>query len=339
MSTSTSGRRQEAHDQAPAVASSRRRLLGRLHFTDVFWYRLPAVAMRILPRWLVAPCVFLFSTFFCIVLRRLRLAVGHNLEWARGRRASWPRRQVWAWRTVWQHAWCMAETYDGLVGEAGKPDVELEGEEHWLRTVSGDRGFVLVTAHVGHWEVGSRLAPPGPGRRVHIVRAHEIDPRAQEFLQGLLRRGAGDSFEFHFTHADDPGLGARLLVALRRGDIVALQGDRGRPGQRATPVTLFGLPHLAPLGPAAIARAAEVPLLPVFVFRRGRGRSLVTFHPPIEVERTGDRDEDCRAATAKVLFAVENAIRREPHQWFCFRDLWGRMPRAAEGDRAASPRG
>jgi KDO2-lipid IV(A) lauroyltransferase len=161
------------------------------------------------------------------------------------------------------------------------------------------------------------------------VRAQEIDAGAQEFLQGLLERSGGGRFEFHFTRPDDAGLGARLLLALRRGDVVALQGDRGRPGQRATQVELLGRPFLAPLGPAAIARAAGVPLLPVFVFRRGRERSLVTFRPSIEVARSADREEDCRAATAEIVRAVEGAIRREPHQWFCFRDLWGRPTRPA----------
>jgi lauroyl/myristoyl acyltransferase len=325
-------------DHRPDFVSWQRRLLGRLHFTGVFWYRLHAWAMRVLPRPLVAPCVFAFAAFFWLALRGVARAVGHNLEWVRQERASWPRRQGWAFRTIHQHAWCMTETYDGLVGRAGPTEVELEGAEHWQRVAGAAKGFVLVTAHVGHWEVGSRLAPTGLRRKVHVVRAEEIDPDAQEFLRRLLRDGGGDSFEFHFTRAEDPSLGARLLLALRRGEVVALQGDRGRPGQRAVEVTLFGRPHAAPLGPAALARAAEVPILPVFVFRRGRSRSLVSFHPPIEVRRSADRTEDHRLATAEIVRAVESAIRREPHQWFCFRDLWGRRPVTGSGDRVETPK-
>jgi KDO2-lipid IV(A) lauroyltransferase len=301
-------------------------VLGRLHFTGVFWYRLHAFAMRILPPWLVGPGVLVFSGFFWLALGGVRRAIGHNLEWLRGRRASWPRRQAWAFRTIWHHAWCMSETYDGLVGGARPPEVELEGEEHWRRVAAGERGFVVVTAHVGHWEIGSRLAPTGPRRKVHVVRAPEIDPMAQDFLRELIERSGDGSFELHFTRPDDPALGARLLLALRRGDVVALQGDRGRAGQRAARVELFGRPFEAPLGPAAIARAAGVPLLPVFLFRRGRSRSLVSFHPPIEVARTADREADCRAASAAVVRAIEQAIRREPHQWFCFRELWPDRP-------------
>jgi Kdo2-lipid IVA lauroyltransferase/acyltransferase len=323
------GHRHVAGDQAPVVLSWQRQLLGRLHFTGVFWYRLHALALRVLPRFLLAPGVLVFAMFFSIVLRGVRRAIGHNLEWVEGERVSWLRRQAWAFRTIWNHAWCMTETYDGLVGSSKEPDVLVEGVEHWDRVTSGVRGFVLVTAHVGHWEVGSRLARPGPRRRIHVVRAPEIDPKAQEFLRSLLEQSGGDSFEVHFTRPDDPALGARLLGALRKGDVVALQGDRARAGQRAARVSLLGRPHEVPLGPAALARAAEVPLLPVFVFRRGRARSTVVFHPSIDVPRTSDRDADGRVAAAAIAAAVESAIRRQPHQWFCFRDLWGRPPRRA----------
>jgi len=87
-------------------------------------------------------------------------------------------------------------------------------------------------------------------------------------------------------------------------------------------VPLFGRPFPLPVGPAALARAAGVPIVPVFVFRTGRRHYRCTIHPPIPVSRTGDRQRDLEGALERFAAGLEAAIRREPHQWFCFRKVW-----------------
>lgn len=313
-----------AVSQEPELVSWQRRLLGRFHVTGVFWYRLHFWAMRHWPRPLVPATVLAFASLFSLLLRGMRRAIANNLEWVHGHRVGWWTRYRWAFRTIRNHAWCMTETYEGHAGRQGALDIAVEDERHWHRLMASPRGFVLVTAHVGHWEIGSRIRLPQKQRRIHVVRAPEIDAQAQTFLSELLRRSCGEHLEMHFTRADDPILGARLLAALRRGEIVAVQGDRPRDGQRTLTASLFGQPLELPVGSAAIARAADVPLLPVFVFRRGRSQSTVVFRAPITVAHTGDRESDWRGAVEQIARDVEWAIRREPHQWFCFRDLWGR---------------
>ena len=149
-----------------------------------------------------------------------------------------------------------------------------------------------------------------------------MDPRAQRWFEAVLVRKLGSlPYETHFA-TGDPGLGVRLLQALGRGEIVALQGDRPRAGGRMLPVTLFGRPYMLPDGPAALARVAEVPILPVYTVREGRRRYVVVFDDPIEVSRTGGRGNDLAEAAAAIAASLERAIRRAPHQWFCFAPLW-----------------
>jgi KDO2-lipid IV(A) lauroyltransferase len=113
-------------------------------------------------------------------------------------------------------------------------------------------------------------------------------------------------------------LGIELLQALRRGEVVALQGDRPRAGQDSRMVPLFGRPVALPHGPAALARAAGVPLLPVFVYHVRRRHYRVVLRPLIEVGNGPDRDADLAAAMARIALELEGAIRRAPEQWFCF---------------------
>jgi KDO2-lipid IV(A) lauroyltransferase len=168
--------------------------------------------------------------------------------------------------------------------------------------------------------MGSMLPASRDRRRVHVVREAETDPRAQRFIEGLIRGRGGDLYTTHF--AEEPRLGLDLLDALRRGEIVALQGDRPRAGGRTAEVSLFGRPFQLPIGPAALARAAGVPLVPVFVFREGRLSYRCAVRPPIHVSHGPDRRRDLEAALARFAADLEDAIRQAPHQWFCFRSLW-----------------
>ena len=127
-------------------------------------------------------------------------------------------------------------------------------------------------AHIGSWEIGSSL-PLREEHVIHVVREEELDYRAQEFVQGILRHVGGPRYHTHFA-TRDPRLGITLLNALRRGEFVALQADRPRTGGRTIDVEIFQRPFALPLGPFALARSAEVALLPVFIFREGNTKGV-----------------------------------------------------------------
>jgi lauroyl/myristoyl acyltransferase len=294
------------------------RLLGRFHVTGVFWYRIHRWGVRMLPSPLLGVFIALFTTFFFVFLRRIRAALAANLDPVLGPCGGW-RRQGRIFRSMWNFAWCLSERYERL-STTRTFSVDTEASEHWERTAGTGRGVVLVTAHLGNYEVGSMLPAQAEGRRVHLVREPEPDAEAQAFLQRVVAELAQSDYTMHFQ-SDDPLLGLALLEALQRGEIVAVQGDRPRSGARAVDATLFGRPFPLPAGPAALARGAGVPLLPVFVFRTGRRRYRVAFRPPIEVAATAKRG-GLAAAMQRVANEIEWAIRREPHQWFCFRRLW-----------------
>ena len=299
-----------------------RRLLGRFHVTGVFWFQFHRWGVSILPNWGVALFIVLFTTFFFVALRRIRAAISSNLEVILGP-CGWWERQARIYRTMWSFAWCLSERYERLSTDR-RVRVSVVPDDLWDELSSRPQGLVLVTAHLGHWEVGSMLVKD---RHVHVVREEEMDPRAQEFVRGLLEtEGRAGDFTMHFAH-DDPTLGPRLLAVLRRGEFVAVQGDRPRTVGRTVEVQFFGRPIRLPVGPVALARAAGVDMVPVFIFRRGRLVSEVVLRPPIRIPGAGR--EALSQTVQRIASEVEWAIRQAPYQWFCFRSLWSEGPSSA----------
>jgi lauroyl/myristoyl acyltransferase len=289
------------------------RLLGPLQATGVFWYRAHAALARFLPELLLRPLLDVVVVTSWLLLPRVRRAIAANQAVILGP-AGFLARQARGLRTLRVFSLVLTERYERL---AGRPfTAEFEGVEHWRQAVAGGRGLLLVTAHLGNWEVGSLLPQDRQDRVVHLVREPELDPRAQRFLAAQIRQQPGRTVT-HFA-ADDAMLGIELLQALRRGEVVALQGDRPRAGQDSRMVPLFGRPVALPHGPAALARAAGVPLLPVFVYHVRRRHYRVVLRPLIEVGNGPDRDADLAAAMARIALELEGAIRRAPEQWFCF---------------------
>ena len=297
------------------------RLLGDIHVTGLFWYRFHRWAVASLPAWALAPLVAVFTTFFFFTILKIRRAIASNLVPVLGP-AGWRERQRRIFRTMHAFAWCLTERYERLVTD--RPfEVEVEAMEHWDAVTRTGRGFVMVTAHLGLYEVGSMLASVREARHVHLVREPEVDPRAQAFIQQCVAKVQGTHYTMHFQ-SGDPLQAVALAEALVRGEIVAIQADRPRSGGRTVDAALFGRPFPVPAGPAALARTAGVPMLPVFALRTRRRGVRIVFRPPIEVARTTDRGADHTAAMRRVAAEIEAAIRRTPHQWFVFRELWPR---------------
>lgn len=294
-----------------------RRLLGRYHVYGVFWYRFHLWGVRHAPTWLMIFLLPFFTLFFSLVLVRIRRAVAANYEVVIGP-CGFFARQARIVRNLWNYAWCLNERYETL-GCGKKMAVEVEGEEHWRQEALDEHGFLLATAHLGPWEAASINATShGRQRKVHVVREAEIEDEAQKFFEQLLGERGFENYTVHFVK-NEAQLGPKLLFALRRGEVIALQGDRPAHGGKAAEVTVFGRTFKVPVGPLALARSAEVPIIPVFAYRTGRLKATLVFKKPIRVAHSANRDADLEQAARELAVHIEEAIRRSPFQWFCFR--------------------
>ena len=197
----------------------------------------------------------------------------------------------------------------------GEYMADRRGEEHLDAACVAGRGVILITAHLGNWELGGRLLVPRLDRPTHIVLAGEQDAD----LEGYLRR-AGERLRFVTRRHATSTLG--LLAALRRNEAVAMQGDRPT-GERDLLVEFFGAPAAFPVGPFVLARATGAPVVPAYCAMKRDQRYEMVVEPAIWV-KPGEE----AAALAAMVATLERAVRAHPTQWFNFFDVWS-PPRVA----------
>jgi len=182
------------------------------------------------------------------------------------------------------------------------------------RIMSPTGGFISPSAHVGNWELAGRLLAGRAARTTHVVVAEE---EARELEQWVRRDGNG----VRFVTRSRPTISLELVAALRRGEVVAVQGDRALGTRGDVLIPFFGKPAPFPLGPFLLASAVGVPMVPAFCLLGADYRYLIKVLEPMRVPR-GSEEEAARAWVT----VLEGVVREHPTQWFNFFDIWNPVP-------------
>jgi len=184
--------------------------------------------------------------------------------------------------------------------------------------LAGGRGLILLTMHLGHWDMGLRTLAE-MGMPVHVVMRQEDTDAVVRYAS---RARTADNIIVH-NAGDSPLLALELMSALRRGEIVAIQGDRPFGGG-VLEVPFFGAPASLPVGPVQLGMATDAPVLPVAVLLGDGETYRVQASSALSFERVrGDGAETALSeGVAAVARAMESFIARNPDQWFNFFDVW-----------------
>ena len=199
--------------------------------------------------------------------------------------------------------------YRKLTEEGVREWVSIQGLEHLTALRETKRGAILLTAHLGNWELGGSFVA-SMGMPIHAV-VRPVDSPSLERIFNDFREQRGMKV-IPMAHA---GIG--VVKALKRGEVVALVGDRDFTGG-GRPWKNFGKETSRPRGAAWFAARTGAPLCMGFVTRAPDDSFILRLHPPIEPAREGGEE----AIQAKIVAIMEEAIARDPCQWFIFDRFW-----------------
>lgn len=194
--------------------------------------------------------------------------------------------------------------------------VELTGRDaERLQTAVSNGGCLLLSAHIGNWELAGRLMSRLPGR-VHLVLAGDEVPRVREVVNGAMG-DRGDQAPSIIDPRD--GLNATFAIrdALARGEVVCMLGDRALPGAPLSRVPFFGAPADLPTGPFRLAATCNAPLVACFLLKDGRYSYRIKVVGPLHLR--GRPGPATVAAWGRLL---ERVVRTAPDQWHNFYRFW-----------------
>ena len=184
-----------------------------------------------------------------------------------------------------------------------------QGHEHYAAARALGKGVIVVTAHMGSFEVGLAALREVERNNIHVVFRRDRFERFERQRSALRTRLGVEEAPV------DEGwtIWVRLRDALLADDAVVLQGDRVMPGQRGEPVPFLGGTLMLPPGPAKLALATGAPIVPILSVRTPAGKVRLFVEPRIEVTSGGaDATLDAMLRWAAVL---ERYVRAYPDQW------------------------
>lgn len=188
-----------------------------------------------------------------------------------------------------------------------------------LRALRGSEGgSVLVFPHMGNFDLAG-LALTAYAPKMQILSLPDPPPGFQ--LTNELRQRAGST-----VTPLSPAALRQALRHLRAGGLLAVAGDRP-VSELDDPVPFFGRPARVPSGHIRLAlRTGATVVVGCCFWSTDTHGYVMHLRPPLELVRTGNRDDDVQANMRLVLDELEAVIRRWPEQWQMFVPVWPDEP-------------
>lgn len=192
---------------------------------------------------------------------------------------------------------------------------KVRGRSNLDRALSAGKGVVLLSAHLGNWELEACYITALGYKTVGI--AESLGPGERLFnLYSRLRTETG----MKIIRLEDKRSGIKALKALRRNEVLMLLGDRDITGN-GVKVNFLGQEVFLPKGPAFLSLKTEAPIVTTF-FVWHNGRYIAIIEPPIEFKKGRILEKDIQNLTQLIAKRLEREILAYPTQWYVFQMDW-----------------
>jgi Kdo2-lipid IVA lauroyltransferase/acyltransferase len=254
------------------------------------------------------------------LLGRLRSVGERNLELALPELSSGERGRIL--RELFRYlGWQMVEfcRMPRYTPENTRGWLRIEGLEHYEAAATRGKGVLVLTGHLGAWELSSFY---------HSLMGHPMGMVIRRLDNALLDEYVNRIRCLHgnrVLHKDDFARG--LLKAMHEGGTVGILMDTNMTPPQGAFVPFFGIPACTGAGLARVALKTGAAVLPGFCVWEPRERQYVLhFGPELEFAHTDDAEADILAATEQCNVVLESWIRRYPEQWLWIHRRWKTRP-------------
>ncbi len=196
-------------------------------------------------------------------------------------------------------------------------EVDFSGFEKGMQILSQGRGLIVLTAHIGNFELLAMMAALKGAPLTVITKALKpvwlndwwIETRGKFGVKMLPAR---NSYRY-------------CRETLKANGILGFILDQNMKRNRGIFVDYFGRPACTSPGLALLSAQTGAPVLPVFMLREPDGRHRVCVFDPLPAPARADQDS-IRQATQAYTTIIEGFVRAHPEQWIWLHRRWRTQP-------------
>lgn len=195
--------------------------------------------------------------------------------------------------------------------------VKIEGEEYLKAAIDKGNGVIMISAHLGAFElVGSFLGLAGY-RPIALGTALK-----DEKLNSMLRKQRASKGGEAVQRGKET---FRLFKALKSGRLVGMLIDQDTR-VKSRFVNFMGRPAATPIGPTLMALKTGAAVVPIYISLQTDFTQLLRVNPEVTIECTGDEEKDLIQNTQRISDTTEKAILENPEQWVWMHERWKTRP-------------
>jgi KDO2-lipid IV(A) lauroyltransferase len=267
-------------------------------------------------RWLAAG----FARFLYAMLPRLRRTAQVNLQLAFPHGTEEQRQEIEK-RMVRNLGWQAVEfaRLSSYTQANINKFVALDGHAHFLEAQKRGKGVLVLTGHIGAWELSS-YAHALYGYPMHYM-ARPIDNALVDALVNRYRCVSGNVPIFKNESA------RTMLKILKEGGTIGILADQNTLPSEGAFVDFFGMPACTTTGIARVALHTDAAVVPGYaLWDEQIGKYRLRFDPPVALVRSQDAERDVLENTQRFASIIEEIVRKYPEQWVWVHARWKVRP-------------
>ncbi|MGN6354156.1 MAG: LpxL/LpxP family acyltransferase [Parafilimonas sp.] len=203
-----------------------------------------------------------------------------------------------------------------MSGAAVNFTFNFDGEENLRQITALQKGGLLLSAHIGNWEIAGYLLKR-LNTRINIVMFDGEHQKIKEYLKSVT----GETTANIIVIKNDLSHVFEINEALKNNELVCMHADRFVEGNKTIETNFLGSPAKFPLGPFLLAAKFKVPVAFVFAVKES------TFHyhffsTEAKDYSTYEKEEAIAQMLKGFAKAMEEKVKIYPEQWFNYYDFW-----------------
>lgn len=199
--------------------------------------------------------------------------------------------------------------------------IRVEGKEHLEEALGRGAGVMMITGHIGNWEILSHL-PRLLGIQFCVMADRRKDARLESLIDDIRAKSGA-------TILPPKGKALMLIRELKKGNTIGMVVDQKGSRSGGIFCDFLGMPAPTNPAPALIAIKGGALVLPVCALRERSG-FLVRFFPAMDAAAFGRGPEAIHALSQRMQSWVAEVVTRHPDQWFWLHSRWVKRKTASK---------